>query len=111
MKQAVSKHNTKLEKAGAELCQAQAPGCNCNGGVESCPLGGNCLIDKVVYKSTLVEEDNTVNTYTGLTSNTFKQRHYGHKSSFNHRGDTDNSTTLSTHVWKLKDHKKDFNIR
>ena len=78
--------------------------------MESCPLGGNCLIDKVVYKSTLVEEDNTVNTFTGLTSNTFKQRHYGHKSSFNHRGDTDNSTTLSTHVWKLKDQKKDFDI-
>ena len=66
----------------------------------------NCLIDKVVYKSTLVEED----TYTGLTSSTFKQRHYGHKSSFNHRGDSDNSTTLSTHVWKLKDQKKAFNI-
>ena len=59
----------------------------------------------------MVEEDLTENTYTGLTRNTFKKRFYGHTSSFNNRNtDEKKSTTLSTHVWKLKDEKKDFKI-
>ena len=48
-------------------------------------------------------------TYTGLTRNTFKRRFSAHKYSFNHRGE--NSTTLSMHLWKLKDENTDFTIK
>ena len=109
MKQAISKHNTKV--ANRENQNQIEPGCNCNGGVESCPLGGQCLTDKLVYKSTVNEEDSTVNTYTGLTCNTFKQRFYGHTYSFNHRvTDEKKTTTLSTHIWSLKDQGKNYDI-
>ena len=109
MKQAVARHNTKIENKEEEVDQLQ-PGCNCNDGVESCPMEGNCLIDKLVYKSAVVDSRNILNTYTGLTSMTFKQRYYGHTSSFRNRGDKDNSTTLSTYIWKLKDEGLDFDM-
>ena len=41
---------------------------------ELCSLGGKCLTDRVIYKATVKEDDNTTNTYRGLTKNTFKQR-------------------------------------
>ena len=46
------------------------------------------------------DEDENIKTYTRLTRNTFKKRYHGHKYSFNHRGE--NSTTLSSHYWKLR---------
>ena len=58
----------------------------------------------------LTDEDNKVETYTGLTSMTFKKRCQGHKHSFNHR-DSESSTTLSAHVWNLKDKGKDFRVK
>ena len=48
------------------------PVCNCSGSLAPCPLNGNCQVTSVVYKATVVDSDNTTNTYTGLTSNTFK---------------------------------------
>ena len=51
-----------------------------------------------------------IKTYSGLTGNTFKERYYGHSSSFRHR-DENNSTTLSTHIWKLKDENKNYNLK
>ena len=109
MRKEISKHNSKIEK---KIKPTQPPpGCNCEKGVDTCPLGGHCLVNKLVYKARVVEEDQTVNTYTGLTRNTFKQRYYGHTSSFKHRNtDEKKSTTLSTHIWKLKDDQKKYEI-
>ena len=39
-------------------------------------------------------------TYIGLTGNTFKNRYYKHKKSFNTQGYQ--STTLSSHIWNMK---------
>ena len=57
--------------------------------------------------------------YHGMTKNSFKKRWYGHKSDFSNKEKY--GTTLSRHIWKLKDikshlpvnRKKDFkwNIR
>ena len=46
----------------------------------------------------------------GVTKNTFKQRYYGHSSSFRNR-EHEFSTTLSAHIWSLKDQEQDFDIR
>ena len=82
-------------------------GCNCRG--RPCPLGGKCLTDRVVYRATVEDEDRATSTYAGLTANSFKQRYCGHKQSFNQKiGES--STTLSTHIWNLKDRNKDYNI-
>ena len=65
----------------------------------------------VVYKAT-IEENNNNNkkeTYTGLTKNEFKQRYNGHKASFKNRKN-EHVTTLSSHIWKLKDEGTDFEV-
>ena len=81
--------------------------CNCNPG--PCPLvSNNCTVDHVIYRATVKDENQNTETYTGLTRNTFKKRYNGHTYSFNHRGE--NSTTLSSHLWKLKDANKNFDI-
>ena len=50
-------------------------------------------------------------TYAGLTAGTFKNRYGGHKSDFLHRPTEDNtSTTLSSHIWKLKDQNKAYQV-
>ena len=104
----IAKHNSKvLKKPEAE---ATPPGCNCRDRNQPCPLDGKCLTDKLIYKATVVESDNTTNTYTGVTKRTFKKRYYGHTSSFRNRSG-EHSTTLSAHIWKLSDLDKDYTIR
>ena len=58
----------------------------------------------------MTEHDQTVNSYTGLTRNSFKKRYNGHRYTFNHR-DAPNSTTLSTHLWKLTDMNKNYDLK
>ena len=48
----------------------------------------------------VTDEDNKVNTYTGLTRNTFKKRFNGHTYTFNHRDAP--STTLNFTLASLK---------
>ena len=108
MKKAIARHNYQVLKK-QEHEEEPAPGCNCNGRCGPCPLNGACLVDKLVYKATVIEDNQTVNTYTGLTSRTFKDRFYEHRSSFANR-DHPNPTTLSTHVWDLKQKNKNFEV-
>ena len=100
-KAAISRHNQKLlkENQAKDIQATPQPGCNCNKG--PCPLvSNNCTVDHVIYRATVKDENQNIETYTGLTRNTFKKRYNGHTYSFNYRGE--NSTTLSSHLWKLK---------
>ena len=79
--------------------------------LETCPLNNRCLDKCVVYKATVTQTlTNKEDTYIGLTENTFKTRYTQHKSSFNlqHRR---KSTTLSEHIWSLKERHIDHTIR
>ena len=107
MKKSISRHNYQVQRSEEEPNQ---PGCNCSGRMGPCPLDGNCQVSSVVYQATVVDSDNTTNTYTGLTSNTFKKRFYKHRTSFE-KENYENPTTLSTHVWDLKSKNKDFDIK
>ena len=49
-------------------------------------------------------------TYTGGTAQTFKERWRGHKTDLRHKR-RETSTTLSKYVWELKDEGKEFNIK
>ena len=75
-----------------------------------CPLDGKCLSHSVVYQATVTDENSKIETYTGLTKNTFKKRFYKHRDSFKVK-DPENSTTLSTHIWKLKESNKQFHVK
>ena len=79
----------------------QKKGCNCQGGVPSCPLGGNCLDREMVYQA-VAKTNSGSRHYYGQTARTFKERHYGHVSDLRHRSQF-KSTTLSTYVWNCRD--------
>ena len=107
MKKVISCHNRIV--TDANRVQPTNPSmCNCQQKQE-CPLPGRCLTDKVVYQATVTDENQNRETYTGLTSLTFKERHYKHKNSFKYK-DSENSTTLSTHIWDLKDRGVPFSL-
>ena len=107
MKQKISSHNHKAKKDEEE--RQPDFGCNCSGVMGPCPMEGKCLVNSVVYRAEVVS-NNSTSTYTGLTSNTFKQRFYGHRHSFNNRN-SEHSTTLSSHVWDLKDQNKNYEVK
>ena len=73
-------------------------------------MDGNCLIDSVVYRAEITDENSNKTTYTGLTSNAFKTRYYGHRQSFKKRK-LQHATTLSAHIWDLKDKNINFDIK
>ena len=80
-------------------------GCNCRRPTE-CPLDGSCQTSDIIYKST-VKTASTTKEYIGLTSTSFKQRYTAHKASFTHHNKA-HSTSLSTHIWKLKEEGAPF---
>ena len=94
MKQKISNRNFKVKKTEEE--RQPTYGCNCTRAMGPCPLGGKCLVNSVVYKAEVVENNSTSNTYTGLTSNTFEQIFYRHRHSFHNRN-SEHSITLSSH--------------
>ena len=160
----ISSHNAKVATSATVAERNPGKQCNCHktkkGMPNTCPFGGKCLTDNVVYCATVTtsaprpappppavttagrrgtgrgrdsavprdtaqgtsaqwanvgdrgdEKPDNVNrwTYTGLTSNTFKKRLYGHNWDFNHESCRTN-TTLSGLIWSLKDDDIDYTI-
>ena len=76
--------------------------CNCRK-KDECPLDGNCLQAAVIYQAKVTRTDNnTHETYVGLTENDFKTRYRNHTAPFRNIASR-NSTELSKYVWSLKD--------
>ena len=106
MSQNLAKHNAKVS-----MNQEQDPpaACNCRGGPMVCPLGGACQTRSVVYQAAVLREDNnTTETYTGLTSRRFKDRYYEHRQDMTSRNRK--GTSLSNYIWKLKSISTPFKI-
>ena len=82
VKQFISAHNKKVIARHEGRAEPTFHGCNCNGGVEECPLSGNCLKPGVVYKATLDMEGES-KYYVGQTKNSFKSRWRIHDSDTN----------------------------
>ena len=103
----VSTHNTRLLM---EDKVQQSQGCNCLDGPTTCPLDpAECKKNSVIYVASVSTQSNTEH-YTGLTGDTFKKRWYKHTSDFENEKEK-NSTTLSAHVWKLKEEGKPYTIK
>ena len=107
LKSQISKHNFKILKD--EETPMSRGGCNCRKSGGPCPLGGHCLTESLVYRAEVIDENDNRATYTGLTGNTFKARHYRHKSSFKHRK-LEYDTTLASYIWSLKDNNLSYQI-
>ena len=100
----ISRHNKKIlnNEQYKQRCQGKIQ--------STCPIPGKCATVKVIYRAT-VSTANDVETYVDLTAGPFKARFSKHKSDFfcheNERG----STTLSKHIWRLKDEGTDYQVR
>ena len=95
------------------LSKSEAPSeplpCNCR---NPCPMNqsGDCRLSNIVYKATVTEENSDIRKeYIGISGTEFKIRYANHKQSFTHEQKRD-ATSLSQHVWSLKDRNAPFNI-
>ena len=101
VQQIINSHNKTILTSAAENNNKL---CNCRE-KNSCPLNGKCLQKGIVYQATVVQKHtNQKDTYIGWTENEFKTRYNQHTSSFR-RPHKKSTTTLSEHVWKLKNNK------
>jgi len=115
-KQIIDNHNKRIitassatEIANSAPTTTNNKTCNCRQ-KDTCPLDGNCLQTSVIYQATVTRKDNnTSETYVGLTENSFKTRYRNHTASFRHAKHR-NSTELSKHVWTLKDNMIEYFI-
>ena len=76
MERIINSHNLKIMKEKSPE-QHHEP-CNCEMGINTCPLEGKCQTSAVVYQATVSTGDGEIKTYTGCTAGTFKKRYYGH---------------------------------
>ena len=108
IKQSIANHN-KAILSKEKIKEEQIKLCNCRNRT-LCPLQGNCLQKGVVYQAT-VTQTNTMreDIYIGITENEFKTRYNQHTSSFrlSHKS---SSTSLSEHIWKLKENNTDHTV-
>ena len=79
MKRMIAGHNKKVIARAEGRVPPTSFGCNCDDGVESCPLDGECLTPSLVYKAEIDMGEGT-QVYIGQTHKTFKQRLYLHNS-------------------------------
>ena len=111
-KQIIDNHNKHILTASTQIDNTATAAaasidnnktCNCRQ-KNTCPLDGNCLQSSVIYQQATVtrKDNNTTETYIGLTENNFKTRYRNHTASFRHAKHR-NSTELSKHIWTLKD--------
>ena len=68
------------------------------------------MAQNVIYRAEVTDGHQNKVTYTGLAGTTFKKRYYGHRQSFKNRK-LEHSTTLSSHIWKLKDENQTYEIK
>ena len=108
LKSHISKHNKKILNERSK--SSNEPVCNCKPRYKSeCPIPGKCATESVVYRATVRRHDNlAVDTYTGLTSGTFKQRFSKHKSDVN--TDKKTATKLSYHLCSLKEKNIQYDV-
>ena len=106
-KQIIDSHTKRILKSSQCIDQTKttpttSKNCNCRQ-KNACPLNRHYLQTSVIYQASVTRKDNnTTETYTGLTENEFKVRYRNLHATFRHSKDR-NSTELSKYVWSLKD--------
>ena len=106
----ISQDNSSILRGGRTIGKNYAGGRPCNCRVkEECPLIGTCQVPSGVYKATITTTSEE-RDYTGLTAQTFKQRYNAHQHSMRDSRYR-HSTSLSKHVWALKDEHVGYNIQ
>ena len=105
--QVISSHNHKVRNQNQNK---ENPGCNCQKGPEQCPLNGACQTKSLVYGAKVTNTRTKKSEfYTGVTARRFKDRYYEHQSNSRHE-DERHKTTLSEHIWKLRDMNESYTV-
>ena len=110
IKQIINSKNKSILRKTEE--QKQKKMCNCRKG-KTCPMNGKCLASEIVYQAVVTREDNqSKESYIGITANTFKTRYGTHTASINPENPNKdkNSTALSKHILKLDHDKIEHNV-
>ena len=98
MAQIISGKNKKiLQEEGGETQKI----CSCPR-TKTCPLGGECLTENLVYQATVSTSNSDPKTYIGIASTDFKKRLGVHREAFKDQTKTTIQTSLSKYVWDLK---------
>ena len=92
----IKSHNKKV--LSGSVVENARKGCNCRGGITTCPMRGSCLDKSMIYKAEVTTTTEKKHYY-GQTFRTFKDRFYGHQSDLRNQGKAE-STTLSKYVWQ-----------
>ena len=84
--------------------------CNCRKNT-TCPVEKQCQKKGIIYQATVTTKNTSAQeTYIGLTANSIKDRITKHKTSFKYKK-YKNKTTLSQHIWGLKEQKLKYSIK
>ena len=108
MATSIARHNSKVLQGDSPAPLQKT--CSCEGGTPCCPVQGGCEQAGVVYCASVKENlSGKIETYTGLTGRAFKKRWKEHQDDFENQKKRTN-TSLSSHIWELKDRGLDFSI-
>ena len=121
MEQHIKGHNRNLIEKSVPKDRSPE-GCNCQernlpcfaGGTEDVPRG-NCKVECVVYQAEVnsdtpaTNEKENIMRYIGLTEGPLKTRYTSHKSDMASKK-LKGGTTLSRHIWELKDQNIPYSI-
>ena len=106
MQKHLARHNNKILKAALE---EEMPWlrenitCNCQAHKRpNCPMPGACNVFNCVYICKVTETHTCHKEYYTGGAKSFKRRYYSHNATFVNP-EHPNPTTLSTHIWSLKD--------
>ena len=108
----INTHNKRLLKNMTnEDPPIGTPNCSCPRAQKAnCPLNGRCKDKNLIYQAEVLNsQDDTKEYYIGATSTTFKERLGVHKQSFKNRNQC--QTTLSRHIWALKDSNINYELK
>ena len=112
--QIINGHNRKILSKDNSNNPTPRKMCNCEKGVGTCPVEGECLTMDSIYEATVTSENIEAKKYVGSAATTFKARHDNHKSDFK-ISSRRIRTKLAGYVWTLKDqgiqHNTKFNIK
>ena len=74
-------------------------------------LDGDCCKKNVIYQAEVITEDGRIEFYIGSTTQTFKGRFSGHRTSMNNPKYREKGSKLSKFIWELKDEGTNYQIK
>ena len=103
----ISSHNKSILAKSTDVTEPLP--CNCR---NTCPMGrtGECRLSNIVYKATVEADDSSKKEYIGISGTEFKLRYANHKQSFDNERKRD-ATSLSQHIWNLKESDVPFSLK